>query len=134
MPIHMKKIAGYACNFSVAPMRRFDARHQNALVFSQAIHVYLLYCKAKEEFPCDCSSRKMRRPFPRALCAILRKNNYEADAVFDGDAALEYLLSGNYDGAILDIMMPGADGIDVLRRLRAHGSDLPFCCSRPRPR
>lgn len=61
----------------------------------------------------------------RALCAILRKNNYEADAVFDGDAALEYLLSGNYDGAILDIMMPGADGIDVLRRLRAHGSDLP---------
>ena len=35
----------------------------------------------------------------RALCAILRKDNYEADAVFDGDEALDYLRSGNYDAA-----------------------------------
>ena len=61
----------------------------------------------------------------RALCAILRKNNYEADAVFDGASALEYLNTGNYDAAILDIMMPGVDGIGVLRRLRERGSDLP---------
>ena len=61
----------------------------------------------------------------RALCAILRKNNYEADAVFDGASALEYLNTGNYDAAFLDIMMPGVDGIGVLRRLRERGSDLP---------
>lgn len=61
----------------------------------------------------------------RALCAILRKNNYEADAVFDGASALEYLNTGNYDAAILDIMMPGVDGIGVLKRLRECGSDLP---------
>ena len=61
----------------------------------------------------------------RALCAILRKNNYEADAVFDGTSALEYLNTGNYDAAILDIMMPGVDGIGVLKRLRERGSDLP---------
>ena len=61
----------------------------------------------------------------RALCAILRKNNYEADAVFDGASALEYLNTGNYDAAILAIMMPGVDGIGVLRRLRERGSDLP---------
>lgn len=61
----------------------------------------------------------------RALCAILRKKNYEADAVFDGASALEYLNTGNYDAAILDIMMPGVDGIGVLRRLRERGSDLP---------
>ena len=40
-------------------------------------------------------------------------------------AALEYLESDNYDGAILDIMMPKADGITVLRELRARGSLLP---------
>ena len=61
----------------------------------------------------------------RALCAILRKDNYEADAVFDGDEALDYLRSGNYDAAILDIMMPGQDGLAVLRRLRAGGATLP---------
>lgn len=61
----------------------------------------------------------------RALCAILRKSNYEADAVFDGGAALDYLRSGHYDAAILDIMMPGQDGLAVLRRLRAEGSSLP---------
>ena len=61
----------------------------------------------------------------RALCAILRKNNYEADAVFDGASAQDYLNTGYYDAAILDIMMPGVDGIGVLKRLRERGSDLP---------
>lgn len=62
----------------------------------------------------------------RAVCAILRKNNYEVDAVYDGEEALDYLTSGtNYDGAILDIMMPRMDGITVLKKLRASGSSLP---------
>lgn len=61
----------------------------------------------------------------KAIIAILKKNNYEADAVHDGAEALMYLSSGQYDGAVLDIMMPKMDGITVLRKLRAGGSSLP---------
>lgn len=61
----------------------------------------------------------------RALTAILKKNNYEVDAVYDGVEALAYLASGNYDGAILDIMMPGMDGTSVLRQARAEGNSTP---------
>ena len=62
----------------------------------------------------------------RAITAILKKNNYEVDAVYDGEAALDWLAANNYDGAILDIMMPKLDGISVLRRVRAGGSSLPI--------
>ena len=61
----------------------------------------------------------------RAVAAILEKNNYAVDVVYDGKDALDYLRSGDYDGAILDIMMPGMDGIAVLCALRAQGSRLP---------
>lgn len=61
----------------------------------------------------------------RAVTVLLRKNHYEVDPVYDGQEALDYLNSGNYDGAILDIMMPKVDGIDVLRRLRQRGDRLP---------
>ncbi|MCD8197184.1 MAG: response regulator transcription factor [Lachnospiraceae bacterium] len=61
----------------------------------------------------------------RALVAILERSNYSVDAVYDGEAALEYLEAGNYDGVILDIMMPKKDGISVLRELRAKGSCVP---------
>lgn len=61
----------------------------------------------------------------RALTKILEKNHYSVDAVHNGDDALQYLRSGNYDAAVLDIMMPGRDGISVLRQLRTDGSGLP---------
>ena len=61
----------------------------------------------------------------KALSAILRKNNYEVDAVFDGREALSFLENGNYDAAILDVMMPELNGIDVLRRIRAAGNKTP---------
>ena len=64
-------------------------------------------------------------PLSQALTAILRKNLYQVDAVHDGRTALEYLRCGGYDGAILDVMMPGMDGISVLRRLREQDADLP---------
>ena len=41
-----------------------------------------------------------------ALVAILKHNNYSVDAVYNGEDALHYLEADNYDGAILDIMMP----------------------------
>ena len=65
------------------------------------------------------------RSLSRAVTVLLRKNHYEVDPVYDGQEALDYLSSGNYDGAILDIMMPKMDGIDVLRRLRQRGDRLP---------
>lgn len=60
-----------------------------------------------------------------ALVTILKHNNYSVDAVYDGLEALDYLQAENYDGAILDIMMPKMDGLTVLKKLRENGSDLP---------
>ena len=60
-----------------------------------------------------------------ALVAILKHNNYSVDAVFNGQDALDYLETGLYDGAVLDIMMPKVDGLTVLKTIRANGSALP---------
>ena len=65
------------------------------------------------------------RSLSRALIKILEKNNYTADAVYNGEDALMYLETGAYDAAILDIMMPKMDGITVLKRLRANGNPIP---------
>ncbi len=61
----------------------------------------------------------------RAVSTILEKNNYAVDVVGDGVSALDYLETGNYDGAILDVMMPKLDGFEVLRRMRARGDRTP---------
>ena len=61
----------------------------------------------------------------RAVSTILRRNNYSVDVVCDGQSALDYLETENYDGAILDVMMPKADGFEVLRRMRARGDSTP---------
>ena len=58
------------------------------------------------------------KPLSKALTAILERNNYSVDAVYDGEEALEYLDADNYDGVILDIMMPKVDGITVLKTIR----------------
>ena len=65
------------------------------------------------------------RSLSRAITHILEKNCYSVDAVYDGQAALEYLENGDYDGIILDIMMPKVDGITVLRELRSKGNHVP---------
>lgn len=61
----------------------------------------------------------------RALVAILEYNHYSVDAVYDGAEALDFLLNGNYDGAIIDIMMPKKDGITVLKEFRKANKTLP---------
>lgn len=61
-----------------------------------------------------------------ALVTLLKHNNYSVDAVYDGQEALDYLEAGNYDGAILDIMMPKLDGISVLKEIRRQGNSIPI--------
>ena len=60
-----------------------------------------------------------------ALTKILKSNNYSVDAVNNGDDALDYIESEIYDGAILDIMMPGLSGIEVLKEARKDGIKTP---------
>lgn len=65
------------------------------------------------------------RSLSRAIVHILEKNRYCVDTVYDGQTALDYLENGDYDGVILDIMMPKLDGISVLKTLRSRGSTVP---------
>lgn len=65
------------------------------------------------------------RSLSRAISTILEKNNYSVDAVFDGEEALEYAQTGNYDGIILDLMMPKLDGMSVLKTIRDRGDSTP---------
>ena len=60
-----------------------------------------------------------------ALVKILKSNNYSVDAVYNGDDALDYIETDVYDGAILDIMMPGMSGIEVLKEARKNGITTP---------
>lgn len=60
-----------------------------------------------------------------ALTAILTHSGYTVDAVNNGKDALAYARSGSYDGIILDIMMPGLDGMEVLQRLRKDKNSVP---------
>ena len=61
-----------------------------------------------------------------AVVDILTYHKYIVDAVYDGEEALAYALAGQYDGIILDIMMPKLDGLEVLRRLRSTGCRTPI--------
>lgn len=65
------------------------------------------------------------RELSDALCAILKHNHYSVDPVYDGQDALDYIQSGQYDGVILDIMMPKRDGLSVLRSIREAGNPIP---------
>lgn len=65
------------------------------------------------------------RSLSRAVAALLEKQNCSVDAVYDGEEALAFLEGGNYDALVLDIMMPGMDGLEVLRRLRQQGNAIP---------
>ncbi|MGN0075771.1 MAG: response regulator transcription factor [Parafannyhessea sp.] len=61
----------------------------------------------------------------RATEVILQKSGLTVEVVHDGPAALSALRGGYFDVAVLDIMMPGLDGLEVLRRVRAEGNDVP---------
>ena len=61
-----------------------------------------------------------------AVVDILTYHKYSVDAVYDGADALAYAEAEQYDGIILDIMMPKMSGLDVLEQLRRKGNNTPI--------
>lgn len=60
-----------------------------------------------------------------AVAEILRMEKYEVDVVENGEQAWEHLSAGYYDAAVLDIMMPKMDGIQVLQKMREQENFTP---------
>ena len=61
----------------------------------------------------------------RALKLVLERNKYTVDVVHNGTDALDYILLSSYDAIVLDIMMPGMDGLAVLEQARRRGVAAP---------
>ena len=61
----------------------------------------------------------------RALKIMLEKNKFSVDTVENGTDALDYVRAAQYDAVVLDIMMPGMDGIEVLKNMRKEGIMTP---------
>jgi len=62
-----------------------------------------------------------------AICQVLKKENFSVDPVYTGTDGLDYALAGIYDAIILDVMLPGMDGFQVLSALRREGIKTPVC-------
>ena len=54
-----------------------------------------------------------------ALQQIMQEQKYQVDVANDGDDGLDYALYGDYDVIVLDVMLPGKDGFEIVRALRA---------------
>ena len=61
----------------------------------------------------------------KALKVMLEKQNYTVDMVHNGNDALDFIHESSYDALILGIMMPGMDGISVLKDARSSGIKTP---------
>ncbi len=59
------------------------------------------------------------------VCQGLREHGYAVDWVSDGKLGLDYASSGVHDVLILDRMLPGLDGLELLRKVRAKGISTP---------
>ncbi len=66
------------------------------------------------------------RSLSKALVTLLEHDKYEVQPAYDGEEALESLRSGNFDAAVLDIMMPKMDGLTVLKEIRKDGNPIPI--------
>lgn len=63
--------------------------------------------------------------FASTLAARLNLRNFSASVVFDGESALERLETEAFDLILLDVMLPGIHGIEVLRRIKEKRPELP---------
>ena len=61
----------------------------------------------------------------KSLVHIFEMNHYVVDGVDNGNDAFDFASSDEYDGLVLDIMMPGMDGVTLLKKLRANGITTP---------
>lgn len=61
----------------------------------------------------------------KSLVHIFELNHYSVDGTDNGVDAFEFASSGEYDGLVIDIMMPGMDGVTLLKKLRANGITTP---------
>ena len=61
----------------------------------------------------------------KSLVHIFEMNHYAVDGVDNGNDAFDFASSDEYDGLVLDIMMPGMDGVTLLKKLRANGITTP---------
>ena len=61
----------------------------------------------------------------KGLKYSLEKDGYETESAADGEEALERFAAGNFDMVLLDVMLPGVDGIEVCQRIR-ESSDVPI--------
>lgn len=66
------------------------------------------------------------RHLAEALRQIMLEQKYKADIVYDGEDGFEYAMSNAYDAIILDIMLPGQNGFEVVRKLRAEKNNVPI--------
>ena len=66
-----------------------------------------------------------QRRLADALAAIFAAEGYQVDSAYDGPSGLDYALLGDYDVVILDIMLPGFDGFEVLRQMRKEKRSVP---------
>ena len=64
--------------------------------------------------------------FVQSLAAILKGEGYVVDVLFDGQSAYEYAIDNEYDLLVLDIGMPGLNGVEVCRQLRSEGYSGPI--------
>ena len=65
------------------------------------------------------------RDLNKILCSKLKKERYIVDSCYDGQTAMDYLGRSSYDGVILDIMLPGKSGFEVLQEMRKKGDQTP---------
>lgn len=61
----------------------------------------------------------------KALAALFEHDRYSVDTVYNGNDAYDFLTEGNYDGAVMDIMMPGLSGLEALQAARKNGVKTP---------
>ena len=66
------------------------------------------------------------RPLSDVLAALLKQNLHEVDAAYNGVDGEDHAMAGVYDAIILDVMLPGKNGVEVLRSLRKQGNSTPI--------
>ncbi len=61
----------------------------------------------------------------RSMAEGLRMDGYETDTCFDGEEGLELCMTENYDLILLDLNLPGIDGLEILRQFRTFNTNTP---------